>query len=122
MDAFSRITNINIIIKFYAKVLKLFAKIAVREPWCPGADLNHRHEVFHSTALFLSRDYKSTSYKIINYHSHSSVTRRIKEWLHADKEIASKIMLETSQIKILNGINYLNLIFLTSKEDLSCIL
>jgi hypothetical protein len=25
--------------------------VAVRETWCPGADLNHRHADFQSTAL-----------------------------------------------------------------------
>ena len=38
-----------------AIVLKSFVSMEIFWfPWCPGADLNHRHEDFQSTALPLS--------------------------------------------------------------------
>ena len=34
--------------------LKVVSQLLFRNKWCPGADLNHRHEDFQSTALPLS--------------------------------------------------------------------
>ena len=56
--------------------------------WCPGADLNHRHEDFQSSALPLSYHYKSTSYQVTNHSGHNSVTQGREKWLHLEKEIA----------------------------------
>ena len=49
----------------------------VVEKWCPGADSNHRHEDFQSSALVQIYVGISKTKQKLYYHRHTSVTRRM---------------------------------------------